>query len=100
MGQPFEGHGFTGYDASAKQYVSYWFDSWNCLCMKTSGNRDAGKNTFTLDGKCYDNTGKAGTVHQVLTSSDATTRTLDMTFQMPAGTERMEITYKKSAGKS
>jgi hypothetical protein len=100
MGQPFEGHGFTGYDADANHYVNYWIDSWNCLCRKTTGPRDAGKNTLTLDGACCDSEGKPATVHQVMASPDANTRTTSMTFKSPARTVQVEITYRKAAGKS
>jgi len=100
MGQPFEGHGFTCYDTDAKQYVNYWIDSWNCLCRRTTGTRDAGRNTLTMDGACLDAEGKPGTVHQVMASPDAGTRTMDMTFKSPARTVQMVITYRKAAGKS
>jgi hypothetical protein len=48
MGQPFEGHGYTGFDRIKNKYVGTWMDTM-CTCILTmEGTYDAGSKTFTF----------------------------------------------------
>jgi hypothetical protein len=95
-GQPFEGHGISGYDSAEKKYVSYWIDTMVGTLMKTAGNPDPAKKEIILDGTGTNPMGESEKVHQVLSIPDANSRILNMTFKSPSANEQMEIIYKKS----
>lgn len=47
QGQPFLGHGVTGYDNLTKKYNAVWFDNMGTGIMKSEGTYDAKTKTFT-----------------------------------------------------
>ena len=49
FGQPFQGHGITGYDPFQKKYTGVWIDSMGPGVYRTEGE-------FTKDGKTYNET--------------------------------------------
>jgi hypothetical protein len=98
MGQPFEGHCVVGYDTNAKEYVSYWFDSMSPTWAKTTGNGDA--KSLTLQGRFLCPMGTPMTMNEVMTWKDADTRQAQMEFSGEQGSQKMEITYRRKAGKA
>lgn len=94
MGQPFEGHGLTGYDPAKKQYVSIWIDGCVATAMKTTGTYDEAKKTFTLNGSGIDCEGKPMTVAQSCARPDDGTRNLSMSFK-GAQSGDMKIAYQR-----
>jgi hypothetical protein len=94
MGQPFEGHGITGWDPDKKQYVSVWIDSMSATPAITTGTYDETKKTFSLSGQCVDQTGQPMSITQRCARPDASTRNLDMSFK-GAQSSDMKIVYKK-----
>jgi hypothetical protein len=53
MGQPFEGHGMTGYDNFRKEYQSTWMDDMSTAMMIMKGTRKS-DGTFELAGTMDD----------------------------------------------
>ncbi len=97
MGQPFQGHGLTGYDAAKKQYVSFWFDSCTATHAMTTGTYDEAKKTFTFAGNCLNHEGKPVTLSQSYSRPDANTRNLNMVCKDPSGASEMKIVYKRKS---
>lgn len=98
MGQPFEGHGLTGYDPVSKTYVAYWIDSMSPFLMTTNGVYDAKTKAFTMHGACILEDGKPGKVKEVQTAQGDDARELQMTFTGAAGESVMTITYHRKKG--
>lgn len=98
MGSPFEGHCLVGFDSKTEQVVSFWIDSRNGAWMRTDGSYDAGKQTFTMSGTCYDEQGQKQKVASTTTSAGKDARTLRMVFGEGAGQSVMTIAYRR-AGK-
>lgn len=96
-GQPFEGHGLTGFDAEKKQYISFWISSGAATASTTTGTYDEAKKTFTFSGNCVNCEGKPMAITQTYSRPDATTRNLQMSFKEPAGTSEMRIVYKRKS---
>jgi hypothetical protein len=96
-GQPFEGHGLTGYDETKKQFVSFWLDSMSATHAMTTGTYDEAKKTFTLAGNCVNCEGKPMSINQVYSRPDVNTRNLSMTFKDPSGPSEMKIVYKRKS---
>ncbi len=98
MGQPFQGHGMTGYDNAVGKYWSIWTDSMGTGIMVSEGTCDeAGSCTFT--GSWNDPVKKAP-VEARMTSRwpSPTTQIFEMYGPYgPDGSEMkmMEITYTK-----
>lgn len=97
MGAPYEGHALTGYDRKADKVVSYWIDSMNGAYMLTEGAYDATKQTFTLHGTCYDESGKRSVVASTATATGKDARQLRMVFGEGAGQHVMTIAYRRAA---
>jgi hypothetical protein len=98
MGQPFEGHGITGYDAKNRKYLSFWADSSSGTIASAEGTYDAGSRTFTFAGKGVDPAGKPMPFQQTLVHKDDDTRVLTMTHRDDKGQEcRMVVEYKRWA---
>ncbi|MGV8942417.1 MAG: DUF1579 family protein, partial [Lysobacter sp.] len=96
-GQPFTGHGMTGYDNVTGKYWATWNDSMSTGLMVSQGDCDeAGACTFT--GSWHDPVSKQEVVSRM--TSRWTTPTVEV-FEMyapgPDGKEMkmMEITYTK-----
>jgi len=100
MGQPFEGHCVVGYDASAKQYVSYWFDSMSPTWAKTTGEAGDASQALNLQGRCLCPRGTPMTVKETVSWKDPDTRHALMEFTGEPGTQRIEITYRRQGGKA
>jgi hypothetical protein len=98
MGAPFEGHCLVGFDAKTEQMVSFWIDSMSGAWMRTDGAYDAGKQTCTMSGTCYDELGRRRKVASTATSAGKDARTLRTVFGEGAGQSVMTITYRR-AGK-
>jgi hypothetical protein len=95
QGAPFEGHGITGWDANAKKYVSFWFDSMSATCMPTSGVFDASGRTCNLEGKCVCPEGKPMSIQQTVDWKDANTRSCNMRFETGGEVSTMTIAYTR-----
>lgn len=54
FGQPFTGHGQTGYDAASGQYVTTWIDSMTPDLFVARGAYDPKTRTLTVEGKGRD----------------------------------------------
>ena len=97
MGAPFEGHALVGFDSKADRIVSFWFDSMNGACMRTDGTYDPKKQTFAMNGTCYDEQGKRGPVASTSTVTGKDARVMRMLFGEGAGQHVMTITYRRAA---
>lgn len=97
LGQPFEGHCLVGYDSAAKQYVSYWIDSFSATWAKTNGTAEADGKMIRMQGSCLCPEGKPMTMRQVMRWMDADTRLLEMDIEGADGKCKMDITYKRKA---
>lgn len=95
MGQPFEGHSLTGYDATKQQYVGVWLDSMSPTHALTWGTYDEAQKQWTFTGKCLDMTENVAEIHEVYRQPDANTRELEMTFTSAAGKQQMKMRYTR-----
>jgi hypothetical protein len=99
MGQPFTGHGMSGYDNITGKHWSTWNDSMTTGIMVSEGTCDAaGACTFT--GSWHDAVTKAKVNARMTTKwTDANTEVFEMFAPGPDGKEAkmMEITYVKKA---
>jgi len=97
MGQPFHGHGTTGYDPVKKKHVFTWVDSMSTGIYLGEGDYDA--KTKTLKGwmEGPDPSGKTTRMTQSVQWKDADTRVFTMSGPGPDGKEvpAMRITYKR-----
>ena len=98
MGMPFEGHAITGYDASSKQYVTFWIDSCGMPPTRTAGTFDETTKQFTFAGSCFDDQGKPATVKQMCSQPDANTRSFHMIMNCSQGRSEMKIAYTRVKG--
>ena len=96
MGAPFEGHSLCGFDSKTEQVVCFWIDSMNGAWMRTDGTYDAGKQTFTMSGTCYDEQGQRRKVASTTTSAGKDARTLRMVFGEGDGQSVMTIAYRRA----
>jgi hypothetical protein len=98
MGQPFNGHGMTGYDNVTNKYWSTWNDSMSTGVMLSSGTCDA-KDACTFTGTWNDPI-KKGPVKQRMTTrwSDKDTEVFELYGADKQGREMkmMEMTYKRA----
>lgn len=97
QGQPYEGHGLTGYDASEKKVVSIWVDSMSPTWCRTTGAPVGDDAELVLEGTCVDPAGRKQTVVQRLTRT-GDSRTMKMEAKGAAGTSTMTITYRRKDG--
>lgn len=78
MGQPYQGHGITGYDNHRKKYVSIWMDSMSTAPFIMEGAASADGKTITLHGS-HDMPGGGSMTHRaVWISPDANHQTFEM----------------------
>jgi hypothetical protein len=100
MGQPFEGHGTTGYDTNKKKYVGTWVDSMSTGLMVGESTYDPATKTVTgyMDGT-DPATGKPMKMKMVTEYKGDDTRVFTMYMPGPDGKEApgMRITYKRRA---
>jgi hypothetical protein len=95
QGQPFAGHGITGWDPNEKKYVSFWLDSMSATCMSTSGALDPSGKSCKLEGKCVCPERKPMSVQQTIDWTDANTRRCDMQFATGDEVSKMTISYTR-----
>lgn len=97
MGQPFTGHGLSGYDNVSGKYWSTWNDNMSTGVMRSEGTCDASM-ACTYTGSYHDAmTGQPKTVRMTSRWTDASTEVFEMHGPGPDGkeTRMMEITYRK-----
>jgi hypothetical protein len=100
MGQPFEGHGTTGYDTNKKKYVGTWVDSMSTGLMTGESTYDPATKTVTGYMEGTDPaTGKPTKMKMVTEYKDDNSRVFTMYMTGPDGKEApaMKITYKRRA---
>jgi hypothetical protein len=98
MGEPFTGIGVTGYDNTAKTYVSTWMDSMSTSVMLSKGTYDAAKKEFTFTGSYSDPmSGKDKSTRMVLKVASDDQHTFEMYESGPDGKEYKagEMTYSR-----
>jgi len=97
-GQPFEGHGVTGYDAAKKKYVGTWVDSMSSGISTVESTYDSGNKTQTGWMEGPDPSGKTMKMKTVTEWKDDNNRVLTFHMQGPDGKEimAMRITYKRA----
>ncbi len=98
MGMPFEGRGFTGYDAMKGKYVGVWMDSMGGMILNSEGTYDAASKTFTYMMDMPDHaTGKMGKTKLVekWTGPDSFTSTFSSQGGDPSHDWSIEYTRAK-----
>lgn len=100
MGQPFRGHGITGYDNFRKEYVSSWIDNMGTSIMLSRGTHDPASKTLTMSGKFDDiMTGeKDKTMRSVTTHPDENTILMEMYVPGPDGAEFKTMEIRSTRG--
>lgn len=97
MGQPYVGHGMTGYDPIKKKIVAVWGDSSPTPLTTMEGTLAADKKSMVLDGIGIDMEGKPAKSRHVMTVVDK--KTLKYTIAMVGAdgkeTQTLAITYKR-----
>jgi len=97
MGQPFSGHGMTGYDNVSGKYWSTWNDSMSTGLMVSEGTCDANRNC-KFSGTWNDPVKKGPVTSRMTTRwTSPTTEVFEMYGPGKDGkeTKMMEITYTK-----
>lgn len=96
MGLEFKGHGSTGYDAEAKQYVGTWVDSLSPGMMHMKGEYDKDKETMTLVGMAPGMDGNPAK-HRLTTVYKDGKRVMTMYITLKGGEETkfMQLAYTK-----
>ena len=97
MGQPFQGKGFTGYDASNGAYTGAWIDSTGGpMSVYTDGKFSADGKTFTAHVEGLGHDGQPARFEYVSAFPDAKRRTFEI-FQVAGGKRElvMQIRYAK-----
>jgi hypothetical protein len=100
MGQPFQGHGTTGYDTNKKKYVGTWVDSMSTGLMVGESTYDPATKTVTGFMEGTDPaTGKPTKMKMVTEYKGDDARVFTMYMTGPDGKEApsMRITYKRRA---
>lgn len=98
MGMPFEGSGVMGYDPGKKQFVGYWFDSFNATCDVTHGEWHEDEAQLVMKSvEKPDMMGKAGVQTAVISFPDDDTMTIVNTWTYGDGSEKpgMAFTYER-----
>jgi hypothetical protein len=96
MGQPFEGHGMTGYDNTTGEYWSTWNDSMSTGLMLSKGSCDD-KKVCTFKGEFKDPaTGSMKTMRSVM-REEGPDKEVHEAFETTEGKEvkTMELTYTR-----
>lgn len=99
MGQPFEGHGMTGYDNVTGQYWSTWNDSMSTSLMVSKGSCDEKKScTFTSEYK-DPASGEMRTMRSVM-REEGPDKEVHEAYETRGGKEvkTMEMTYTRKKG--
>jgi hypothetical protein len=97
MGQPFEGHGITGYDNVTGQWWGTWIDSMSTGLMTSHGDWDdeAGVGTFWAES-ADPMTGKPQKNRTVMRRLEGGDEVMEMYMETPGGeVKSMEILYQR-----
>jgi hypothetical protein len=96
-GQPFQGHGMTGYDPAKKKYVGSWVDSMMPSMSTIESTYDAKTKTMTGELLGSDPAGNPVKMKAVSKWNDDGTRlfTLSMTGADGKDFDMMKITYRR-----
>jgi Protein of unknown function (DUF1579) len=97
MGEPFQGHGVSGWDPTKKKYVGTWVDTMSTGLGLSESTYDAATKTMT---GTFEGPGPAGEIMKMKSTvvlKDADTRVFTMSGPGPDGkdTTMMRITYKR-----
>lgn len=97
MGQPFVGHGTTGWDPGKKKYVATWVDTMSSGISLSEATWDAATKTMTGWMEGPDMTGRIVKTKAVTEWKDADTRIFTLFMPGPDGKEvsGFKITYKR-----
>jgi Protein of unknown function (DUF1579) len=96
MGQPFEGHGITGWDPAKKKFVGTWVDSMTTSLSVAESTYDPSTKTVTGWMEGQDENGKAAKMKTTMQWKDPDTRVFTM-FDTKDGKETptLRITYTR-----
>jgi hypothetical protein len=95
MGQPFEGHGITGWDPEKEAYVGVWADTMSTELTQSESTFEHETNTMTGWMEMRNPTGEKGKARTVEEWPDETTRIIRIYPTMDAAEPFMTMTYKK-----
>ncbi len=97
MGQPFQGHGVTGFDPAKGKYVGIWVDAMSTYVLSSEGTYDKAKGVLTFWMESPGPDGKPMKWHTESTSPDPDTRVWTAYMPGPDGKDvaGMKITYKR-----
>jgi hypothetical protein len=97
MGQPFQGHGVSGWDPNKKKYVGTWVDTMSTGLGLSESTYDAASKTMTgtFEGPGMD--GQIQKMKSTVVMKDPDTRVFTMSETGPDGKEMttMRITYQR-----
>jgi hypothetical protein len=95
MGQPFQGHGVSGWDSNKKKYVGTWVDTMSTGLGLTESTYDAGTKTMTGTFEGPEPDGKIMKMKSSVVWKDSNTRVFTMSGPGPDGKDAtfMRITY-------
>ncbi len=95
MGQPFLGHGVSGWDPNKKRYVGTWVDTMSTGLGLSESTYDAATKTMTGTFEGPDPTGQVMKMKAVVVNKDPDTRVFTMSGPGPDGKDMtyMRITY-------
>jgi hypothetical protein len=94
MGQPFQGHGVSGFDQTKKKYVGTWVDSMSLGLALMEGTYDSKTKTMTEWMEGPDMTGKISKMKAISEWKDDDTRVFTM-YDEGKEQPSMRITYKR-----
>jgi hypothetical protein len=97
MGQVFQGHGVSGWDANKKKYVGTWVDTMSTGLGLTESTYDKGTKTMTGTFEGPDPSGQVMKMKSAVVWKDPDTRVFTMSGPGPDGKDvtMMRITYKR-----
>jgi hypothetical protein len=97
MGQPFQGHGVSGWDPNKKKYVGTWVDTMSTGLGLSESTYDAATKTLTGTFEGPDPTGQIMKMKAVTVMKDPDTRVFTMSGPGPDGKDMtyMRITYQR-----
>lgn len=97
MGQPFEGHGFTGFNNVSRKYFSIWADNMSTGVLHDTGVYDAAARRFTFSGDHTKPTGVTVRARNVIQIVDDDHHVITFHETPPGGPEitLMELRYSR-----
>lgn len=88
LGQPFEGHGLTGYDNVQERYVGHWIDNMGTGIMSSVGDTDASGKRIHFLARYWDPmTERPSVAREVLTIESDDRHVLEMYHRDPVSGE-------------